>query len=72
MAPAPAPASPPGVKPPPPEIFFLHLEEGYFGCQVNESTDILQLYDVSKLCDGVPDCYGRSDENRAKLKCTGK
>jgi hypothetical protein len=54
-----------------PEVFFLHLEDGYFGCQVNESIDVLQLYDVSKLCDGIPDCFLGSDENRAKLKCTG-
>ena len=54
------------------EVFFLHLEEGYFGCQVNESTDVLQLYDVSKLCNGASECYLGSDENRAKLKCTSK
>ena len=54
-----------------PEVFFLHLEDGYFGCQVNESIDVLQLYDVSKLCDGIPDCFLGSDENRAKLKCSG-
>lgn len=54
------------------EIFFLHLDEGYFGCQVNESADVLQIYDVSKLCDGVTDCFLGSDENRAKLKCSGK
>ena len=56
----------------PQEIFFLHAEEGYFGCQVNESTDVLQLYDVSKLCNGASECYLGSDENRAKLKCTSK
>lgn len=54
------------------EIFFLHVEEGYFGCQVNESTDVLQIYDISKLCNGVSDCYHGSDENRAQLKCTSK
>jgi hypothetical protein len=53
------------------EVFFLHLDDGYFGCQVNESTDVLQLYDISKLCDGISDCFLGSDENRAKLKCTG-
>ena len=54
------------------EIFFLNIEEGYFGCQVNESTDVLQLYDISKLCNGVPECFLGSDENRAQLKCTSK
>lgn len=54
------------------EVFFLNLEDGYFGCQVNESTQILQLYELSKLCDGVSDCYKASDELRAELKCTGK
>lgn len=54
------------------EVFFLNLEDGYFGCQVNESTQLLQLYELSKLCDGVPDCYKASDELRAELKCTGE
>lgn len=54
------------------EIFFLNLEDGYFGCQVNESTDVLQLYELSKLCDGTPNCYLGSDELRKELKCTGK
>lgn len=54
------------------EVFFLNLEDGYFGCQVNESTQILQLYELSKLCDGVPDCYKASDELRSDLKCTGE
>ncbi|XP_038215243.1 fibrillin-1-like [Zerene cesonia] len=52
------------------EVFFLNLEDGYFGCQVNESTQILQLYELSKLCDGVPDCYKASDELRTELKCS--
>uniref|UniRef100_A0A182M1U8 EGF-like domain-containing protein n=1 Tax=Anopheles culicifacies TaxID=139723 RepID=A0A182M1U8_9DIPT len=52
------------------EVFFLNLEDGYFGCQVNESTDYLQLYELSKLCDGTSDCYMGSDELRNKLKCT--
>lgn len=56
----------------PTEIFFLNVEEGYFGCQVNESTDVLQLYDISKLCNGVPECFLGSDENRAQLKCTSE
>lgn len=54
------------------EIFFLNLEDGYFGCQVNESTDVLQLYELSKLCDGAPECFMGSDELRKELKCTGK
>lgn len=54
------------------EIFFLNLEDGYFGCQVNESTTVLQLYELSRLCDGQQDCYKGSDELRRELKCTGK
>ena len=51
------------------EIFFLNLEDGYFGCQVNASTEVLQLFDLSKLCDGEPQCFQGSDENSIKLKC---
>lgn len=54
------------------EIFFLNLEDGYFGCQVNESTDVLQLYEISKLCDGKSDCFRGSDELRTELKCSSK
>nr|CAD7256306.1 unnamed protein product [Timema shepardi] len=54
------------------EIFFLNLEDGYFGCQVNESTDVLQLYELSKLCDGTSDCFMASDELTKELKCTTK
>ncbi|XP_022668562.1 uncharacterized protein LOC111253451 isoform X4 [Varroa destructor] len=51
------------------EIFFLNLEDGYFGCQVNASTEVLQLFDLSKLCDGESQCFQGSDENSIKLKC---
>lgn len=54
------------------EIFFLNLEDGYFGCQVNESTDYLQLFELSKLCDGHQDCFMSSDELAKELKCTSK
>lgn len=54
------------------EVFFLNLEDGYFGCQVNESTDILQLLELSKLCDQRVDCYQGADELRDKLRCTGE
>lgn len=54
------------------EVFFLNLEDGYFGCQVNQSTDYVQLYELSKLCDGAQDCYMGSDELRKELKCTSK
>lgn len=39
---------------------------------MNESTDVLQLYELSRLCDGTPDCYRGSDELRRELKCTSK
>ena len=45
---------------------------GFFGCQVNASVDILQLFEISKLCDGTPNCYLGSDESNKKLKCTSK
>lgn len=53
-------------------MFFLNLEDGYFGCQVNESTEVLQLLELSKLCDDHVDCYQGTDEQRDRLKCTGK
>ncbi|OXU19497.1 hypothetical protein TSAR_014474 [Trichomalopsis sarcophagae] len=52
------------------EVFFLNLEDGYFGCQVNASTDVLQLLQLSKLCDNHADCFQGSDEHRDRLKCT--
>lgn len=54
------------------EVFFLNLEDGYFGCQVNASTDVLQLLELSRLCDGKNDCYEGADEARQILKCSGK
>ena len=54
------------------EVFFLNLEDGYFGCQVNESSEVLQLFELSKLCDGVPQCYLGSDELVKELKCTSE
>lgn len=54
------------------EIFVLNLEDGYFGCQVNESTDFLQLFELSKLCDGIPQCFQASDEDPQALKCTDR
>ena len=54
------------------EVFFVNLEDGFFGCQVNASVDILQLFEISKLCDGKPNCYLGSDESNKKLKCTSK
>ena len=41
-----------------------------FSLQVNASVDVLQLFEISKLCDGVQHCYQGSDEDHAKLKCT--
>ena len=54
------------------EIFVLNLEDGYFGCQVNDSADFLQLFELSKLCDGVPQCFRGSDEVAEQLKCTDR
>lgn len=54
------------------EIFVLNLEDGYYGCQVNESADFLQLFELSKLCDGTPQCFRGSDELNDQLKCTDR
>lgn len=54
------------------EIFLLNLEDGYFGCQVNESQDFLQLFELSKLCDGQTQCYLGTDELESQLKCKGR
>lgn len=54
------------------EIFVLNLEDGYYGCQVNDSADFLQLFELSKLCDGIPQCFKGSDELSIQLKCTDR
>ena len=54
------------------EVFFVNLEEGFFGCQVNESSEFLQIFKISNLCDGKSDCYQGSDENQKELKCSSK
>ena len=54
------------------EIFFDNLEEGFFGCQVNETLEVLQIFKIEKLCDGTSDCYLGSDENQKELKCSSK
>ena len=54
------------------EIFVLNLEDGYYGCQVNDSADFLQLFELSKLCDGSPQCFRGSDEMSVQLKCTDR
>ena len=54
------------------EVFFVNLEEGYFGCQVNETLEVLQIFKIEKLCDGTSDCYLGSDENQKELKCSSK
>ena len=54
------------------EVFFVNLEEGYFGCQVNSSAEFLQIFTISKLCDGVSDCFRGSDEDQKELKCSSK
>lgn len=54
------------------EIFLLNLEDGYFGCQVNDSADFLQLFELSQLCDGRPQCFRGSDELSLELKCSDR
>ena len=52
------------------ELFWLNLEEGYFGCQINGSDKYVKIFKLSRLCDGVPDCYRASDELKDHLKCS--
>lgn len=54
------------------EIFLLNLEDGYFGCQVNSSQDFLQLFELSRLCDGQAQCYLGTDELVGPLKCRNR
>ena len=54
------------------EVFFVNLEEGFFGCQVNETLEVLQIFKIEKICDGISDCYLGSDENQKELKCSSK
>lgn len=54
------------------EIFLLNLEDGYFGCQVNQSQEFLQLFELSRLCDGKPQCYLGTDEIEQSLKCKNR
>lgn len=54
------------------EIFLLNLEDGYFGCQVNSSQDFLQLFELSRLCDGQAQCYLGTDELETPLKCKNR
>ena len=54
------------------EVFFVNLEEGFFGCQVNETLEVLQIFKIEKLCDGTSDCYLGSDENQKELKCSSE
>ena len=28
------------------EVFFVNLEEGFFGCQVNETAEVLQIFKI--------------------------
>ncbi|CAB4059875.1 unnamed protein product [Lepeophtheirus salmonis] len=37
---------------------------------INGSHEILQLFEISKLCDGVSECYKSTDEFSPSLKCT--
>jgi hypothetical protein len=51
------------------ELFWLNIEEGYFACQVNASEKYLKLFKLSRLCDGIGDCFEASDELSDELKC---
>ncbi|CAK9300983.1 unnamed protein product [Gordionus sp. m RMFG-2023] len=51
------------------QAFILDRELGMFACQLNPSINSLSLYNISALCDGVPHCFNRLDEDRDKLEC---
>ena len=52
------------------EVFWINYEEGYFACQLNSSEKFLKLYRISRLCDGVEDCFDGSDELSTELGCS--
>ena len=52
------------------EVFWLNFEEGYFACQVNASQKFLKLFRLSRLCDGLQDCYQGTDELRDTIQCS--
>lgn len=52
------------------EVFWLNIEEAYFACQVNASEKYLKLFKISRLCDGIEDCYKASDELTDHHKCS--
>jgi EGF domain len=52
------------------ELFWLNIEEGYFACQVNSSEKYLKIFRLSRLCDGIVDCFEGSDELGDALKCS--
>ncbi|OQV25204.1 Fibrillin-1 [Hypsibius exemplaris] len=54
------------------EVFVVNFELGFFACQLNASSDFLEVYSLSKLCDGVPDCFSGTDENRDYVPCSGE
>lgn len=51
------------------DVFFLDFDRGQFGCNTNESDHLIQLFPMSKLCDGRNDCINGSDEDTLRLKC---
>ena len=53
------------------EVFVVNFELGFFACQLNASSDFLEVYSLSRLCDGIPDCFGGTDENRDYVPCSG-
>lgn len=49
---------------------LVDLELGVFVCPTRSSRPLLDLFDISKLCDDTNDCIGRVDENNKF--CTGE
>ena len=54
------------------EIFVVNFELGFFACQLNASSDFLEVYSLSRLCDGARDCFSGTDENRDYVPCSSK
>lgn len=54
------------------EIFVVNFELGFFACQLNASSDFLEVYSLSRLCDGTRDCFSGTDENRDYVPCSSK
>lgn len=50
--------------------FWLNVDDGYFACQVNSTETFVKVFKISRLCDGLPDCFQGADELKDFLNCS--